>query len=223
MNGPACVIFDCDGVLVDSEEISVRLLLSMAAEYGAHMDFGEAVEIFSGIRLKEGIKVLQHIAQRAFPADFELTFRQRSYEIFKKEMKAVKGVREVLENLTVPFCVASSGPIEKIRLNLEITGLLSFFGNRIYSGYTISSWKPDPGIFLYAAKEMGFAREVCAVIEDSKAGVIAAVRGGFHTFGYANQFSAPLLEKEGATVFFDMQELPALLSAVPAPVLISPQ
>ena len=228
MKIPECIIFDCDGVLVDSEVISVKLLLSMAAEYGVEMDLREAVELFSGIRLRESINILEKLAHRTFAPDFEQTFRKRTYEIFRHEMKPVKGIEQVLAGLSLPFCVASSGPIEKIRLNLEITGLLPYFEGRIYSGYTINSWKPDPGIFLYAAQEMGFAPAHCAVIEDSKAGVIAAVKGGFQTFGYAKSYNANELANEGATIFFDMAALPALLSVpatggIPSPAFTSPQ
>lgn len=212
MNKPECIIFDCDGVLVDSEGINNRVLLEMAAEYGVKMDLKEAVEAFSGIRIREGIRILQQRASRPFPEDFEQTFRAKTYAIFKTEMKAVEGVASLLSRLTLPFCVASSGPVEKIKLNLTVTGLIQYFpDNRIFSGYDINSWKPDPGIFLYAASEMGFSPAVCAVIEDSKAGIIAAVKGGFSAYGYAKPFNAEVLSAEGANVFYHMSELAALL------------
>jgi HAD superfamily hydrolase (TIGR01509 family) len=209
MKKPGCIIFDCDGVLVDSEVIGVKVLLDMASQYGVTMDLQEAVEEFSGIRLKEGIRILQQKASSPFPEDFEQAFRARSYE-----MRPVNGIKEVLDSLTIPFCVASSGPMEKMRLNLTITGLISYFdkGNRMFSGYEINSWKPDPGIFLHAAEVMGFSPAECVVIEDSKAGVIAAHRGGFRIFGYAKPFNGDELRKEGATVFYAMKELPSLLS-----------
>jgi HAD superfamily hydrolase (TIGR01509 family) len=158
--------------------------------------------------------MLQQKANSPFPEDFEQAFRTRSYEVFKTEMRPVNGITAVLDNLTVPFCVASSGPVEKMKLNLSITGLLPYFeeGNRIFSGYEINSWKPDPGIFLHAAKVMGFSPADCVVIEDSKAGVIAARRGGFKVYGYAKPFNGDELRKEGATVFYDMKELLSLLS-----------
>jgi HAD superfamily hydrolase (TIGR01509 family) len=216
---PECIIFDCDGVLVDSEGINNRVLLEMAAEYGVKMDLTEAVEEFSGIRIKEGIKILQQRATRPFPPDFEQAFRAKTYEIFKTEMKAIEGVSSLLSSLSVPFCVASSGPVEKIKLNLTVTGLIQYFpDNRIFSGYDINSWKPDPGIFLYAAERMGFAPADCVVIEDSKAGIIAAVKGGFKAFGYAKPFNASILAGEGANVFYHMSELPALLEIITSPV-----
>ncbi|PSL34802.1 HAD-IA family hydrolase [Chitinophaga ginsengisoli] len=214
MKKPGCIIFDCDGVLVDSEVLGVKVLLDMASHYGVTMDLQEAVEEFSGIRLKEGIRMLQQKASSPFPEDFEQAFRARSYEIFKTEMRPVNGIKEVLDILDIPFCVASSGPIEKMKLNLTVTGLISYFekGNRMFSGYEINSWKPDPGIFLHAAEVMGFSPAECVVIEDSKAGVIAAHRGGFRVFGYAKPFNGEELRKEGAAVFYAMKELPSLLS-----------
>ena len=213
MTQPGCIIFDCDGVLVDSEVIGVRVLLDMASHYGVNMDLQEAVEEFSGIRLKEGIKRLQQMTATPFPEDFEQLFRARSYEVFKTEMRPVHGIQPLLDMLTIPYCVASSGPVEKIKLNLTITGLLKYFDdNRIFSGYQINSWKPEPDIFLHAAKQMGFQPSGCVVIEDSKAGVIAARRGGFKVFGYAKPFNGEELEKEGAIVFYNMKDLPALLS-----------
>jgi HAD superfamily hydrolase (TIGR01509 family) len=211
---PACIIFDCDGVLVDSEVIGVKLLLDMAAPYGVTMPLDEAVETFSGIHLKEGLKLLQSMASSPFPEDFEQDFRKRSYEVFKTEMKPVRGVQAVLDGLTIPYCVASSGPVEKMKLNLTVTGLIGYFENRMYSGYEINSWKPDPGIFLYAAQQMGYKPSQCVVIEDSMAGVQAGVKGGFKVFGYAKPFNGKELEKEGAVIFHDMQELPGLINSL---------
>lgn len=212
MNKTGCVIFDCDGVLVDSEVLGIKILLAMTAEYGVEMELEQAVKELSGRRLKEVLKVLQTQAQAAFPADLEQQFRAKSYEIFQKEVLPVEGIQEVLEALPVPFCVASSGPVEKICLNLTHTGLIRYFEKRIFSAYEINSWKPDPGIFLHAARQMGFTPEECVVVEDSLAGIQAAKAGGFRVLGYANGHKACDLEAAGATVFHHMRELPALLA-----------
>ncbi|MBB1489925.1 HAD-IA family hydrolase, partial [Oceanospirillum sp. D5] len=100
-------------------------------------------------------------------------YRARTFETFKKEIQPIKGIKEVLENLKIPFCTASSGPENKIRLNLELTGLLPFFGDNIFSCYTIQKWKPEPDVFLWAAKTMGFQPNECLVVEDSVSGVEA--------------------------------------------------
>lgn len=211
MRKPDCIIFDCDGVLVDSEVIGIRLLLEMTAPYGVDMKEEDAVLEFAGRRLKEVIDMLQTRTGQTFPDDLEQRFRERSFEVFQEEVEPVEGIRALLDSLTIPFCVASSGPVDKIRLNLTLTGLIGYFEDRIFSAYDIESWKPDPGIFLHAAREMGFPPERCVVIEDSKAGITAGVRGGFTVFGYAKEHNAKELESEGATVFYNMHELPQLL------------
>lgn len=208
---PGCIIFDCDGVLVDSETIGIRVLLDMTAEYGVTKDFTEAVDEFSGRRLRDVLNVLQTQAASPFPSNFEQSFREQSYKVFQTEVLPVDGIPELLSSLSIPFCVASSGPVEKIKLNLTLTGLLPYFGDRIYSGYDINSWKPDPGIFLHAAKQMGFAPADCVVVEDSRAGVTAGVSGGFKVFGYAKHSNPVELKKEGAQVFYSMHDLPGLL------------
>lgn len=206
-----CIIFDCDGVLVDSESIANHILLTMAAEHGFVMKLEEAIKVFSGRELKDCFRQIERRIQKQLPNNFEKEFRERSFEAFRCGLKPVVGVKEFIDSLDVAYCVASSGPVEKIRLNLTITGLIDKFENKIFSSHQINSWKPDPGIFLYAAREMGFSVNECIVIEDSKAGVIAAAKGGFQVFGFASENNAKDLENEGATLFYNYRELSELL------------
>ncbi|HEX2936690.1 MAG TPA: HAD-IA family hydrolase [Bacteroidales bacterium] len=206
-----CIIFDCDGVLVDSETIANHVLLTMAREHGLRMSLEEAINVFSGRELKDCFRQIEKSISKQLPDDFEKEFRKRTFEAFRNELKPVEGVKEFIDSLNVAYCVASSGPVEKIRLNLTITGLIDKFENKIFSSYQINSWKPDPGIFLYAAREMSFPVSECIVIEDSKAGVKAGVSGGFRVFGFACENNAKDLENEGATLFYNYKELPALL------------
>lgn len=206
-----CIIFDCDGVLVDSETIANHVLLTMAREQGFSMSLKEAINVFSGRELKDCFRQIEKSICKQLPINFEKEFRARTFEAFRNELKPVAGVKEFIDSLNVAYCVASSGPIEKIRLNLTITGLIDRFENKIFSSYQINSWKPDPGIFLYAAQEMGFPVTECIVIEDSKAGVKAAISGGFRVFGFACENNAKDLKNEGATLFYSYKELSALL------------
>lgn len=212
MSKVACVIFDCDGVLVDSEVLGIKILLEMTAAYGVKVELNKAVKDLSGRRLKEALAMLQTQADTEFPDNLEVMFRERSYQVFQEEVLAVAGVHDLLDALPVPYCVASSGPVDKICMNLTNTGLIHYFQERIYSAYDINSWKPDPGIFLHAARQMGFTPDQCVVIEDSLAGIQAAKAGGFRVYGYANAHNARDLEEAGATVFYHMRELPALLA-----------
>jgi len=190
----------------------ISVLLEMAEASGAKMELEEAVRMFSGRQILETISMLEKLAHAPFPENFEQQFRQKAYERFKTDVKPIEGVKDLLQSLEVPYCVASSGPREKIELNLGLTGLLTFFeANRIFSSYEIGSWKPDPGIFLHAAREMGYKPHQCVVIEDSLAGVEAGIKGGFRVYGLTNGQNQQELEAKGAYVFDRMKELPGLL------------
>jgi len=121
-----CIIFDCDGVLVDSEVLGNQVFVDMANENGAEIDISYAMQHFKGGFLMDSIKQVEAIIQKSLPLDFEREYRHRSYQIFSTHLKPVDGIQAVLEKLTVPFCVASSGPQEKIKKNLATAGLLSF-------------------------------------------------------------------------------------------------
>ena len=213
MKNVKCIIFDCDGILVDSETIANQVLLSMSAPFGLKMTMEEAVKNFNGRRLKNIFEQIEKLTNKKLPDSFETDFRKQTFEAFKTDLKAVKGVRRFIENLSVPYCVASSGPVEKITLNLTTTRLIQNFENRIFSSYEINSWKPDPDIFIHACNQMGFKKEECIVIEDSVAGVIAGVKGGFKVFALANENNAQDLLDEGATVFYNYEELEGILNS----------
>lgn len=206
-----CVIFDCDGVLVDSEPIASQVLVEMANEYGANIDLKYALKTFKGASMQQCYDHIAHLATQRLPEDFMPNFRERSFESFKKNIRPVNGVTEVVKNLDIPFCVASSGPENKIRLNLELTGLLPHFENKIFSCYTIKKWKPDPAVFLWAAETMGFHPEECVVIEDSMSGVNAAKNGGFDVFGFTAHDYHNELEGNATLTFSDMSEVLELI------------
>ncbi|MEM9338359.1 MAG: HAD family hydrolase [Bacteroidota bacterium] len=206
-----CILFDCDGVLVDSEEIANRVLVEMANEVGAEMDLQYAFDHFVGKSMSDCYDQIAQLISQPLPAQFDEEYRERSFQAFRSELKPIKGIHEVLDKLTVPFCVASSGPIEKIRLNLTTTDLIEKFEGKIFSCYEIGKWKPDPAIFLHAAKVMGFDPVDCVVIEDSLSGVKAARKGGFEVFAYTNPKKKEVFEQEGANVFYEMKNLMELL------------
>jgi HAD superfamily hydrolase (TIGR01509 family) len=197
-----CVIFDCDGVLVDSEPIGNKVMVELANALGANIDLDYAYLHFKGNSLYKCMQHIRNIIEKELPADFESEYRRISFQRFKKEIQPVEGVVDLVQSLNVPFCVASSGPENKIRLNLELTGLLPYFENKIFSCYAIEKWKPDPEIFIWASKMMGFHSSECVVIEDSIHGVEAAINGGFDVFAFtANDLNDELQEK--ATKTFD--------------------
>ncbi len=207
-----CVIFDCDGVLVDSESISSKVLVEMAGDLGLNLSFNEAVAEFSGKSFKGILEYIDLRIDGDIPPNFEMNFRQKTFKAFKRNLKPIKGIHGLLNGLKVPFCVASSGPREKITLNLTKVDLIDKFStDSIFSSYEIGSWKPDPEIYLFAAKKMGCKPNECAVVEDSMYGVTAAIAGGFDTFAYAKSHNKGAFEDMGAVVFDSMEDLNDLL------------
>ena len=207
------VIFDCDGVLVDSETLSVRVFQDMTEEVGIVFTHAEALARIRGRKVAVWVEEIQQLAGGKLPRDFIPTFRARCAALFSTNLKATPHIETLIRNLDIPFCTASSAPREKIELTLGLTGLLPLFSGRIFSAYDIGSWKPDPGIFLHAATQMGIPPANCAVIEDSLVGVQAARAAGMTVFGFASPDTAASLTAAGATTFQSMLDLPALLAS----------
>lgn len=209
---PSLLIFDCDGVLVDSEELGTRVLLDAAREQGPlAMDLSEAVPLFRGRKMAECVALLSERVGKPFPEDFTARFRVRQAEVFRQELQPIPGVREALQQITLPMCVASNGPREKIALSLSVTGLLPFFDGRIFSSYELQTWKPDPGLYLHAAAASQVAPEKCAVVEDSGLGIRAGRAAGMPVFAYTAAGDSPEFHLPGVIPFAHMTELPRLL------------
>ncbi|BAY74396.1 HAD-superfamily hydrolase subfamily IA, variant 3 [Nostoc linckia NIES-25] len=206
------IIFDCDGVLVDSETLGNRILVEFVGEFGLVLELKEAILLFKGCKMADCVAVIEQRLGKKLPPDFVTQFRARTAEAFERELLPVKGIEAALDKINLPICVASSGPLEKIKLALRVTNLLPRFEGRIFSSYEIGSWKPAPDLFLHAAKSMGFQAPSCTVVEDSILGVRAGVAAGMRVLGYTHQSEATLLEEYGAYVFHSMYQLPSLLS-----------
>ncbi len=210
------VIFDNDGVLVDSEPISNTLLAGYLTELGHPTTYEESLRDYMGAAMhRVHDLVLERTGQR-LPEDFDDSFHARVFAAFQRELEPVDGVGEVLERLSadgVPYCVASSGSHERIRVGHRKTGLDKWFGDeRIFSSQDVGRGKPAPDLFLYAAERMGVAPERCVVVEDSPLGVQAAVAAGMDVYGFTAMTPAERLAGAGADELFDdMRELPRLL------------
>ncbi|WP_418263202.1 HAD family hydrolase [Flavobacterium faecale] len=207
-----CIIFDCDGVLVDSESISNATLVDMAKSIGVLIELDFAMTHFLGKSLQFCFDYIESLASQKLPDTFEEEFRERTFEAFRTQMQPIPGVHELLSKINIDVCVASNGPAEKIRLNLTTTKLIDRFEGNIFSAYDINSWKPNPELYLHAAKSMGYSVEECVVIEDSLAGVTAAKAGGFDVFGYTNKHNKDQFNGIDIPVFNDMKNLYLLLS-----------
>ncbi|AMW15450.1 hydrolase [Streptomyces qaidamensis] len=208
------VIFDNDGVLVDSEPISNRLLAAYLTELGHPTSYEESIRDYMGSAMHRIHElVLQRTGQR-LPESFDDVFHARVFAAFEQELVAVAGAPGVLEKLAadgVPYCVASSGSHERIRVGHRTTGLDRWFDQgRIFSSQDVGRGKPAPDLFLYAAERMGVSPERCVVVEDSPLGVQAAVAAGMDVYGFTAMTPAEKLT--GATgLFSDMGELADLL------------
>lgn len=205
------LIFDCDGVLVDSEPITNRIFCRMLNEIGLDISFEETMSTFLGRTMEDCVGIIERRLGRAVPSGFIEDYHLRIIPAFERELKAVDGVESVLDGLTVPVCVASSGAHEKMRATLGVTGLLPRFEGRLFSGTEVSRGKPHPDLFLHAAKTLDALPRHCAVIEDSVPGVQAGVAAGMLVFGYAGFTPANRLREAGAIVFHHMSQLSGLL------------
>ncbi len=206
------VIFDCDGVLVDSERLAVRVDVAVLAELGWVMTEAEAVERFVGISDADFRRKVEAKLGRALPDDWETKFEPLYRNAFRRELVPVDGIVEALEAISVPACVASSGTHGKIRFTLELTGLYERFEGRIFSASEVARGKPAPDLFLHASAEMGAEPSGCVVVEDSAFGVAAARAAGMRVLAYAGGLTpAEKLEGADTTVFRNMRELPRML------------
>ncbi|MEY7980649.1 HAD family hydrolase [Streptomyces pilosus] len=210
------VIFDNDGVLVDSEPISNRLLAAYLTELGHPTSYEESIRDYMGSAMHRVHDLVEERTGRRLPTDFDDVFHTRVFAAFERELKPVVGATDVLEQLTadgVPYCVASSGSHERIRVGHRSAGLDRWFDDeRIFSSQDVGRGKPAPDLFLYAAERMGVAPERCVVVEDSPLGVRAAVAAGMDVYGFTAM--TPAAKLAGAARFFDdMRELNALLHA----------
>lgn len=211
------LVFDCDGVLVDSEIIANRVLSALLSRHGYPITVVESVKKFAGGSIPGVIQMVKDEGHD-LPDDFEAQLRERDARAFEAELQPVPGIQATLEQLHhIPKCVASSGPPTKIRNNLELTGLIKYLDPNLFSGRQVENPKPAPDLFYYAANRMGVDPSVCTVIEDSPVGVLGAKRAGMRAFGFIGashrtKDDIDSLKAAGADlVFEDMTELPTLL------------
>jgi HAD superfamily hydrolase (TIGR01509 family) len=213
------VIFDCDGVLVDSERIAAPILAELLTELGLPTTAQDIDRDLKGRSWEHGLDVIRARRGGAAPwPDLRARYRERLFEAFDGQLQPVDGIATVLDALDaagLPSCVASSGDHERIRHALGSAGLLGHFPDDvIFSVDDVEHGKPAPDLFLHAAAQMRFEPATTAIVEDSLAGVQAGVAAGMTVFGYAADTPADELRTAGATPFAAMGELPDLLAAV---------
>ncbi|MEU9920869.1 HAD family hydrolase [Streptomyces griseoluteus] len=208
------ILFDNDGVLVDSEPISNRHLASYLTELGHPTTYDESIRDYMGSAMHRVHDIVLERTGQRLPVDFDDVFHARVFAAFEEELRPVAGVEGVLEKLTadgVPYCVASSGSHERIRVGHGVTGLDRWFDDdRIFSSQDVGRGKPAPDLFLYAAERMGAAPERCLVVEDSPLGVQAARAAGMDVYGFT-AMTPPEKLADATQLFTNMGELADLL------------
>ena len=211
---PHLVIFDCDGVLVDSEVIAIRVLVKNLKGHGLTLTHARAAQIFVG-----GTIAGDADKARAMGADLGPNWVAEIYEEIHGALAAgtpvIAGIPEILDRLDaagLPYCVASNGSEDKMRITLGQNGLWDRFEGRMFSAHSLGVAKPDPGLFLAAAQSVGAVPAACVVIEDSTTGVRAAIAAGMRCLGFAAEGNGAALVDLGAEAFTAMAELPRLLS-----------
>jgi HAD superfamily hydrolase (TIGR01509 family) len=210
--GPELIIFDCDGVLVDSERITARVFADMLGELGLAVTVQDIFDQFVGKSLDQCLGIVSRSFGRGVPPGFVEEYRTRSGLALHSEVKPVAGIEAVLAAMRVPFCVASNGTHDKMRTTLGATGLLDQFSGKMFSVTDVARGKPCPDLFLHAAARFGVPPSKCAVIEDTPTGVSAGVAAGMTVYGYCALTPAHRLTEAGAHRTFDrMERLTALL------------
>ncbi|QET03058.1 HAD family phosphatase [Cupriavidus pauculus] len=215
-----CVIFDCDGVLVDSEPLVHRLLNQMLNELGIAITLEESVRWFLGRTVREELPEIERRRGAPLPDNWLSTWLARRNAMLEAEVEAIPHVRDAITAIAatgMPICVASGADRVKVKLQLTRTGLVELFQQddreHIFSSTEVERSKPAPDVYLLAARTMGVDPSRCAVVEDSPAGITAGVAAGMTVFGYAARNDAGMLREAGAsTTFTDMRALPELVA-----------
>jgi HAD superfamily hydrolase (TIGR01509 family) len=194
------IIFDCDGVLVDSEVLSCRCLCEALATCGVKLGLGEALDLFLG---RSTAAVLQHYGAGAhrLPDDFLADLKVCVRRAFQSSLRPIPGIASLLSGLHVPYCVASSSDLDRVFFSLALTGLAPYFGDRIYTSQMVARGKPAPDLFLHAAANMQAEPARTLVIEDSVSGVTAARSAGMKVWGFAG--GSHYESRDGRAILYD--------------------
>lgn len=206
------VVFDCDGVLVDSEALAMRVSQRIVTDLGWPADIETMTELFVGCSHEFFVEQIENHIGRKLEPGWDAPYEGWLEEAFRGELTAVPGVREALDRITLPTAVASNSAHERIRLSLGLVGLLDRFDGRISSAHDVPAGKPEPDVYLHAARRLGVEPQRCIAIDDSRFGVTAAHRAGMFVLAYAGQGDAEQLP-DGDRIFplHHMEDLPEVV------------
>jgi HAD superfamily hydrolase (TIGR01509 family) len=202
------IIFDCDGSLVDSESLSNKLISNMMNEVGINMTETQSLKLFKGTHFQLITEYVQKHKTIEFDYDFEKEFRTRCQLLFENDLKTIDGAIPFINKLEIPYCIASNGPQNKMKISLKVTGLDAFFTKmNTFSAYDIDSFKPKPDLFIYAAEKMGVESDKCLVIEDTVPGIEAALSAKMDVWGVLHPGVNDEIKTYGIKTFSSFKEL----------------
>lgn len=205
-----CIVFDCDGTLVDSEYLCHLGLEIKLREYAVDIPASEMMSKYRGWKLANILAELETQFGISLNESFVHEYRATTANLFEEQLRPCTGVAEALAKIKLPKCVASNGPQEKIKKALSVCKLSQHFNGNIYSAYDINSWKPEPGLLIYAAEQMGFSPEECLLVDDTELGINSAKSAGMPSILFdPDKLTDP---EGGLKTIRNMNELPGKLS-----------
>jgi HAD superfamily hydrolase (TIGR01509 family) len=193
------VIFDCDGVLIDSEVISAHMLIGTLADHGVSVDMAYVAEHFLGRSYPTVLKQVRTEFGIDLPDSFEEDYRQRLLDAFECELKIMPDVRGVIENLGVPYALATSSSPRRLAMSMALTGLADLFAGRMFTASEVSRGKPAPDLFYHVAAKMGVQPAQCLVIEDSLNGILAGQAAGMEVWRFTGGSHISAADRSGPT------------------------
>ena len=214
MSSIDALFFDCDGTLVDSEVICSRAYVHMFARAGITLDLEEVFKRFKGIKLYEIIDTINNEhGVNLQKAELEPVYRAEVARLFDSELVEIPGAAALLDRVTIPMCIVSNGPVSKMQHSLGKTGMIGHFPDKLYSGYDIQRWKPDPALMHHAADAMRVDVTKCILVDDSVAGAQSGIAAGMQVFYFCADAHNPPLDHPNVTPFTDLSQLPELWRA----------
>ncbi|RKQ39411.1 6-phosphogluconate phosphatase [Enterobacter sp. R1(2018)] len=208
------VFFDCDGTLVDSEVICSRAYVHMFAQYGIELALAEVHKTFKGVKLYEIIDTIsQQYGVALSRTELEPVYRAEVARLFDSELQEISGAAALIERIKVPMCIVSNGPVSKMQHSLGKTGMLAHFPEKLFSGYDIQCWKPDPALMFHAADKMQVDVKNCVLVDDSMAGARSGIAAGMEVFYFCADPHNQPIDHPKVTTFTDLAQLPELWRA----------
>ena len=214
MSGVEAVFFDCDGTLVDSEVICSRAYVHMFKTFGITLDLEDIFKRFKGVKLYEIIDIInEEHGTKLAKSDLEPVYRAEVARLFDSELEVIDGAGALIDAVNIPMCIVSNGPVSKMQHSLGKLGMLHHFPDKLFSGYDIQRWKPDPALMYHAAKAINVNVENCILVDDSAAGAQSGIDAGMEVFYFcADPHNKPIVHPK-VTMFTELSQLPELWKA----------